>query len=152
MVPKGEQVLVHLEQGDGYAGHLKAGDVRTDKVTHDIEPVLLADLVRFAVSDVKLDLWCSAHAIDEEKYVVSSFIGQVADDWFHEHLDDLIGWLQFHALATWLAVDADSDLHFIFWQIKSGSANVRYGAGSERHAHAASPSLDLDAYIDHFTQ
>src|SRR4051794_38156108 len=60
-VPEPGQVVVHLQERDGAAGHLERRDVRTDQVAGDGDAPIGQEAVELAVHDVELDQGGAAH-------------------------------------------------------------------------------------------
>src|SRR5690606_17689418 len=142
VAPQLLHLVVELEEGDGNACHLERRDVRTDEIAGDGNAALLKNLGHLAVHDVQFDERGAPHAVDKRQNLVALLEGQVAEDGLHQHLDDVVRRLDFHALAARLAVDADADLHLVLAQFKCRLTCRGYHARGQRHAHAAHVRVD----------
>ena len=53
-IPQGHQLVIHLEQGDGDAGHVEGGAVGADQVAHQMDARLLAQGREATIDTVEL--------------------------------------------------------------------------------------------------
>ena len=142
-IPQPRQLVVQLQQRDRRAGHLERGDVVADELAGDRDAPAAEDLRQLVVDDVQLDQRRAAHAVHKREHLVARLERKIIENGHGQQLDDFGRRLQWHAAASRLAMDADTDFHLVRTQVERGRALGWHGARGERHAHRAAPAIDL---------
>ncbi len=148
--PELREFVVQLEQCDGAAGHFQAGHIR---------PTSCASLSGRAAwqsatpcdNDVEFGQRACRPGRSHRATLRRLLEGQVGEDGLHQHGRDFVGGRTSCARGR-ARRGCRCDFHLVFGQVEGGMADVRHGAGGERHAHAAAPAIDALADIRHFGQ
>src|SRR5215217_6928337 len=129
-------LIVELEQRDREARHLERGHVVPD-VGHppDLYALALEHVGDAGVGNVELHQGRAAHAVDYDGDLGAAEVYGIAENPAQELVHHLVCWLYLLALDAWLAVDADTDLHLIFADVKDGLAALGRDAARQGHPH-----------------
>src|SRR5918995_5537 len=139
----GLHLVVELQERYGEPRHLQRGHIVPD-VGHpeDLHPLALEHVGDVGVGYVELHHRRAAHAVDHHGHLGAREVDGVAQDLLQHLIDNLVRRRDVLALDTWLAVDADADLHLVIADVEDGLPTLGRRATGERHPHRTHVGVD----------